>query len=682
MAAAHSDAALPAGGAAAPTATAASADRSSHPPKPRFALSVGIVGHRLGFWSEGQELQLERLQNVRSDVRAALEAVKAAAAHAHSIHKPFFDDRLPPELTVVSSLADGTDSIAAAIALDLDYKLDAPLPFPRSEYENGLKTAAAAGGGTPHEEFAALVAQARAVLALPGERRSSDGDAQGILKENRAYEAVGLTVISQSDILLAVWDHQLSRGRGGTAEIVAEAARAGIPIILVDANGTRPIELRWRGLKRAPAQIVAFDDLPHASLAACINDVIDEMVRPPRAPEQRQSLQRWYAENAHTFNFAFPFPALMAALLTRPIRCGDLFPLQPSELAAQYVKAASPAVDQDKPQLIAHLAEPYGWADAAAIYCAQFFRSAFVVNFLFAAFAVIAATGSVMMMENQTGWRHVPVSIEIVLIVCVVGNTLLGRYFQWHKRWVEARELAERLRVALPLWTLGLRPASFPGEEPTWTGWYARAVVRTQGLRCADLSAKKLDDERSVLLALLKDQRSYNHANAGRMRRMELRLELTGLCLLVATLLAAIDHLCDAPMVGRALGRLLDADRVIIWLSVALPALATATYGIRVIGDFEGIHQRGERTYRQLMTLSIAIKQDAGMELDADETAYERQEMAEGLQKATAETAAFEQDPIDFALLRARAGAAADAMLGDVASWRLAAESRGLAIPG
>ena len=39
-------------------------------------------------------------------------------------------------------------------------------------------------------------------------------------------------------------------------------------------------------------------------------------------------------------------------------------------------------------------------------------------------------------------------------------------------------------------------------------------------------------------------------------------------------------------------------------------------------------------------------------------------------------------DPADFGLLRARARSGADIMLGDVSSWRLSAESRGLAIPG
>jgi hypothetical protein len=690
MAAADSSAAAPPGAPAAPTAVAQNTDPSNSPPKPRIALTVGIVGHRLDFWRDGQQ-GLQRLQKVRADVLGALQKIKTAAQHAHDRHKPQFDDKQGPALTLVSALADGSDSIAAQIAHDLGYGLQAPLPFARSECETILASVAAIDGPPPLDHFKTLVEQANAVLVLPGRHR--DG-----VEGNRAYEAAGLTVISQADILLAVWDHELTRGRGGTADMVAEAARVGLPIILVDAKGERPVELRWRGLKRTPAPIVTFDDLPHASLDACIDAVVDELVRPPQAPEQRKGLQRWYDEIANSINFAPAFSLLMAALRVRAMRRGDTFPDQPDALAKQYVAAAAPAVDPEKPELLACLAMPYGWADAVGIYCAQFFRSAFVINFTFAALAVIAASASVMMMDMEQWWRHVPVAIEIALIVCVGANTLLGGRLEWHHRWVEARELAERFRVAMPLWTLGLRPAFFPGEEQTWTGWYTRAMVRMQGLRSADLSAKNLADERLVLLNLLKDQRSYNHSNAGRMRRMEHRLEVIGLCLLIATLAVAVDHLRDGPAAAVVVGgfnhlvhrlcsawtpHFLNPHEVTIWLSAALPALATATYGIRVIGDFEGIHQRGERTYRQLLMLSAAIKREAGQELDDEEKAQEKKEDDTSRQcGAMLKPTGVEQDSIDFTLLRARAGAAAEAMLGDVASWRLSAESRGLAIPG
>jgi hypothetical protein len=641
------------------------ANRSDRPPKPRFALAIGIVGHRLAHWdngpkgTDGRPLQLKRLQKIASDVHVALETIKGAATQAYHDHKSLFDDsadaeQRAPELTLVSTLADGADTIAAKAALGLGYALDAPLPFARVEYENNFSSDAVdEHTPAPLQDFRALMGQARSVLQLPGRRSTArDTEEQGDLKDNRAYEAAGLTVLSQADILLAVWDGQLSRGRGGTAEMVAEAARAGIPIVLVDANGAKSVELRWRGLAPMPAPIVALDDLPSAKLDDGIYRVIDELVRPPGAPEQRLSLERWFQESSHRVNRRVAYPLLMATLLARCTERSDIYPKPPSELAREdFVNVATPPIADDRPEEIARLAGPYGWADAIAIYFAQCFRSAFVKNFLFAALAVTAAaTGaSAMMMDLDGWWQHAPAGVEILLIYFVVVNTVSGRRSHWHHRWLEAREVAERLRVALPLWTLGLRPASFPGEEPTWTGWYARALVRTQGMRAGDLSNGALADERAALLRLLAGQCDYNLANAGRMHWMERALAYAGIFLFVATLVAVLDHLLfNGLLVQFTLGRILPAPEATIWLSTALPALATASYGIRVIGDFDGIFQRAERTHRQLDQLIAAIM----------------------------------QDPPDFTLLRARARSAADAMLGDVASWRLSAESRGLAIPG
>lgn len=646
--------------AAAPTgkpATPHGADQSDHPPKPRFALAIGIVGHRLSHWdaekkgADGRPLRAAQLQKIAGDIRLALAAIKSAALQAYHDHKPLFDDtpdarRRAPELTLVSALADGADTIAAKAALGLGYALDAPLPFAQAEYENDFSPHAV-DEHIPLQEFRALVGQARSVLQLPGRRRAeADTEEQGDLKENRAYEAAGLTVLSQADILLAVWDGKLPRGRGGTAEMVAEAARLGIPIVLIDANAAKPIELRWRGLMPMPAPIVAFDDLPSGTLDHSIHRVLNELVRAPASEDERKNLALWFSEILRHVNIRIGYPLLTTFLFARRIRISDLIPRRASELAEDYVRDSVPVVDRNRPQDIAWLAEAYGWADAIGIYFAQVFRSAFVVNFVFAALAVIAASASLVM--PNVSREYITVDIEIGLIFFVVLNTALAHRWRWHHRWFEAREVAERLRVALPLWTLGLRPAFASGEEPTWTGWYARALVRTQGMRSADLNTDGLAAERAVLVNLLSSQCSYNHNNADRMHWMERGLEYVGLCLLVVTIVVAFDHHRDEPFVAFLLGRVLQPHQATIWLSTALPALATACYGIRVIGDFEGTVHRAKRTHRQLDQLITAIQ----------------------------------QDPLDFSLLRARARSAADAMLGDVASWRLSAESRGLAVPG
>src|SRR5580700_10076296 len=361
------DPAAPTGKPATPqAATPKGANRSDHPPKPRFALAIGIVGHRLSHWDDGKKgadgrpLRAEQLQKIAGDIRLALEAIKSAAIQACHDHESLFDDppdaqQQAPGLTLVSALADGADTIAAKAALGLGYALDAPLPFAQTEYEKDFSSDAV-DGHIPLQDFRALVGHARSVLQLPGRRRAeADTKEQGDLKENRAYEAAGLTVLSQADILLAVWDGKLSRGRGGTAEMVAEAARIGIPIVVVDANGEKPIELRWRGLMPTPAPIVAFDDLPSATLDHSIHRVLDELVRAPASEEERKNLALWFKEILRRFNIRIGYPLLTTLLFARRIRVADLMPRRASELAEDYVRDSLPVVDRTRPQDIAWL---------------------------------------------------------------------------------------------------------------------------------------------------------------------------------------------------------------------------------------------------------------------------------------------------------------------------------------
>jgi hypothetical protein len=204
------------------------------------------------------------------------------------------------------------------------------------------------------------------------------------------------------------------------------------------------------------------------------------------------------------------------------------------------------------------------------------------------------------------------------------------------------------------LWILGIRPQAFSGEEPAWTGWYARAFVRVQPLRSCSFERADIDNARAATIGILQDQCEYHESNARRMKRLESRLEWIGLFFFLATVLVAVDHLffhsamlkCFVHHVLHGTGW--DAHDIGIALGAILPALATATYGIRVIGDFEGSARRSERAHASLQNHIAALR----------------------------------QDPPNLDVLRRRARAAGEAMLGDVASWRLAVESRELAIPG
>ena len=619
---------------------------SHHPPKPPLALSVGIIGHRPNRLPEAAKAK------VAADIDAVLDGIAAAMRKALADYGAVFSGKAV--LSLVNSLAEGADRMAAgALAArmakedgTLAYALDVVLPFGAQEFEKDFADEAS------RDAFRALIAEARAVLELPGSRAA----------EASAYEAAAYTVVDQSDVVVAIWDGGPSGGRGGTTDTVEAAAREGRPLVIIDARGEAPPHLRWHGLDEAIVPTGRMADMPAGDLATGLKRLVDALLRPPAAPAERAghhlthdneaaSLARYLAEDAPAYTLTIGFPLLMAVLGIQRLSGRHMRPPAPAQLAAREA-ALMPATAADAPAAARPLAitAAFGWADFVGSLLAQIFRGAFILNFVFGALAVACAAISIV----RHDWKPVLVVIEILLIVTVVLNTALGLRQQWHRRWFEGRELAERLRVAMLLWIVGLRPAAAAGAEPTWTGWYARAVVRAQGLRHGRLDDGGLGAARAAVSGLINDQCGYHAATAQRMHRLEHRLERAGLACFVLTVVVALSYLAvklpDLTGAGEGHGEsLADSFGIIVAaLTAGLPALATATYGIRVIGDFAGISRRSQRTHQGLAAVVGRIEAEAP----------------------------------SLHPLRARVRSAADAMLGDVAGWRLSAESRGLAIPG
>ncbi len=651
---------------------------SQHPPKPRLALTVGIIGHRPDRLPDDRA----KIAIIETAVADVLDKIYSALRIAHDKYadKPGYPgvytvDR--PLISLASALAEGADRIAANAAVaHRDYILDVPLPFLKEEYEKDFRPQKERGGRPVNEteeekrsrksieEFRRLTdpGVARSVLELPGTRKNADdpNDAEAA----RAYEAAGLTILGQSDILLTIWDGGISRGRGGTPEMLNAAARLGMPIIHVDAKGEKETCIRWSALVLHPHQVNVVEDLPQTGLdEEVLRRLIDGLVEPPEDQDERASLNTYLSEPPRSFNGWFAFPALMSLFGVRGMRKTDWQPVQADVLATQYAALAKTKSSQRETENPNRLALAFGWADTVATRFGQVFRSAFVTNFLFAAFAVGTVAYSLVahdigdpkVVQELAHHKIGPVSLEVLFIIAVLLITFVGRRERWHQRWLEAREIAERLRVALPLWVLGARPGFFFGPEPAWTGWYVRAIQRQQGLRAGRLDPNTLRDARTTLLDVLKGQRDYHKTTAHRMETLGHRVERTGEVLFALTLLAALGLLILA-----GLTHLHMTPRQIFFvtaLAAGLPALGTATYGIRVIGDFEGVAERSRRMSEGLDRLIAAIEHD--------------------WPEASRHT-----EPPNFALLRARAHAARDAMLGDVENWRLAAESRDLAIPG
>jgi hypothetical protein len=196
----------------------------------------------------------------------------------------------------------------------------------------------------------------------------------------------------------------------------------------------------------------------------------------------------------------------------------------------------------------------------------------------------------------------------------------------------------------MPMWLIGQRANRFSGEEPAWTGWYVRAHLRALGLASGGLTDDRRAAIKELLSRLIDDQCGYHLANSARLSKAEHRIERLGEIAFVITGVVVI-------MAGVALGW--GWHPAAGWLfaitavTAGLPALGAAGYGIRLIGDSEGVAQRSERTGEALKRIGEALA----------------------------------NSPADLSVLRQAAQAVSASMLGDVAGWRLASETRKLAIP-
>jgi hypothetical protein len=158
------------------------------------AYSVGIVGHRFLGKRETEDFVIQRCRSILSATRLEY-----------------------PDLVAVSAIAEGADTHFAQVAISLGIPLQVVRPFwaysvdfvadaARQKYLDFL-------AGAFHEEI------------LPFAERSED-----------AYFATMHWVVCRSDLLIAAWDGNQGRGKGGTADAVRQVRELQRPWIHLDVT--------------------------------------------------------------------------------------------------------------------------------------------------------------------------------------------------------------------------------------------------------------------------------------------------------------------------------------------------------------------------------------------------------------------------------------------------------------
>jgi hypothetical protein len=171
----------------------------------------------------------------------------AAAAAAIRDALEFLRREIPGEWIALSSIADGGDRLFVQEAQAIGLSWHAILPLPRAEFARDF----------PPGEWRAVEEQ----LATAGHLRviSENGDRED------AYLDCGIETVNGADVLLALWDGDQARGKGGTAEVVQYAKSIGKPVLIIDAATHQIRRANWDRLETGDAVLANLNALPEAA---------------------------------------------------------------------------------------------------------------------------------------------------------------------------------------------------------------------------------------------------------------------------------------------------------------------------------------------------------------------------------------------------------------------------------
>src|SRR5580698_5231440 len=245
-----------------------------HPVPSSPSLRIGVSGHRLP-----PKLPEESEAPLRAHIDRILAAIAATAREANAASA----------LVIVSSLAEGADRIVAEAGLAAGFALQVALPFNRAEYALDFETQAS------RTEFEQLLARARDVTELDG----------GANERPRAYEAAGLFMLANIDVLIAIWDGEVAAGIGGTAQIVERAVADGIVVAWIEPNHPDAMQISWPGAGVTPDGATAdvantFRPADEATMARVAEGLLTSpALKSARQP--RQGIVRMNDASATTF---------------------------------------------------------------------------------------------------------------------------------------------------------------------------------------------------------------------------------------------------------------------------------------------------------------------------------------------------------------------------------------------
>ncbi|MGO4550009.1 hypothetical protein AB4059_02745 [Lysobacter sp. 2RAF19] len=426
----------------------------------RTELIVGVTSHR--------DLDPAQLPQLRAQVREALAVLR---------------ERYPDlALVVVSALAEGGDRLVAEIALDAGARLVVPLPLPIDLYRDDFTNAQS------HHDFARLLVDAETVplkLVEPDlDVLRNTGPAR-----DRQYLHAGLFVANHCHVLFALWDGREEVGMGGTAQIVRYYLGGPVP------GARRATDNLRQMLAGDDDSLVLHFHVRRNGGAAHATSAKRHRAHPPELPARRG--RRKSLPAGETWEPTWRTSAGQRAFSAGPppeydriFRRMQAFEIDRNTLDPH----ALPAASEDPAE------RTWREADALAVRFQRRTQWAMrAIHFL------AVAMGLSLLLYSDLGAPDWMLWVFLGLFAVGLGIALAAHRWDWHRKYIDYRALAEGLRVQTFWRRAGLTITgdaefahdNFMQKQDVELGWI-RNVMRQVGLARTTPSQDAADAAQAV----------------------------------------------------------------------------------------------------------------------------------------------------------------------------------------